>query len=283
MLREQVGDDAFKVAVKNYLLKYQFKNVETKNFIDEVELASGKDLSLFVENYLINTEFFKDELIKQSETILNNLRNKNDIFSCKSASINQISFAKWDLLYGSMSDFVRIDYFKRLMKDSLIDKTNLFRGILNSKDFKIRQLVAQTLTKIPITLQAEYEALLADDSYSTIETALFNLWVNFPRKRNFYLNKTKDVQGFNDKNIRQLWLTLALLTEDYETENKSKYFDELTSYTGSNYGFETRQNAFQYLRQMQACNALCHKNLEQATKHHNWRFSKFAKTLLKAE
>ncbi|MDO7136761.1 M1 family metallopeptidase [Algibacter lectus] len=283
MLREQVGDDAFKVAVKNYLLKYQFKNVETKNFIDEVEQASGNDLSLFVENYLINTEFFKDELIKQSETILNNLRNKNDIFSCKSASINQISFAKWDLLYGGMSDFARMDYFKRLVEDSLIDKTNLFRGILNSKDIKIRQLVAQTLTKIPITLQVEYETLLADDSYSTIETALFNLWINFPRKRNFYLNKTKDVQGFNDKNIRQLWLTLALVTEDYETENKSKYFDELTSYTGSNYGFETRQNAFQYLHQIQACNALCHKSLEQATKHHNWRFSKFAKTLLKAE
>ena len=283
MLRERVGDEAFKLGVKNYLLKYQFKNVETKNFIDEVEQASGNDLSLFVENYLINTEFFKGELIQQSETILENLRNKNDIFSCKSASINQKSFAKWDLLYGSLSDFARMDYFQRLVKDSLIDETNLFRGVLNSKDIKIRQLVAQTLTKIPTTLQAEYETLLNDDSYSTIETALFNLWVNFPRKRSLYLDKTEDVQGFNDKNVRQLWLTLALVTENYESENKSKYFDELTNYTGSNYGFETRQNAFQYLHQIQACNALCHKNLENAAKHHHWRFSKFAKTLLKSE
>ncbi|MDN3666974.1 M1 family metallopeptidase [Algibacter miyuki] len=283
MLRERVGDKAFKLGVKNYLLKYQFKNVETENFIDEVEQTSGIDLSLFIENYLIDTAFFKDELIKESEAVLKNLRLKNETFLTEPPSELEVNFLKWDSVYGGMSDFARIDFFQTLMKDSVIDKTRLFRGILNSEDIKIRQLVAQNSPKIPLELESEYETLLTDGSYVTIETALYNLWVNFPRKRNVYLNSTKNIEGFKDKNVRQLWLTLALVTDGFEPENKAKYFEELTRYTSPNYGFEIRQNAFQYLHQIQACNALCNKNLENATKHHNWRFSKFAKTLLKSE
>lgn len=283
LLREKIGDTAFKTGVKNYLQKYKFKNVETKNFIDEVELASGEDLSLFVQNYLENIDVFQSVLKRKSDEILKNQRNKDVIFPCKSTKISENSFAKWDLLYGFINDFSRADFFKSLINDSLIDKNVLFKGVLNSKDIKIRQLAARALTEIPIILQPEYETLLKDESYSTIETALFNLWGNFPRKRHFYLNETEGVQGFNDKNVRQLWLTLALVTEDFEPQNKSKYFDELTSYTGPNYGFETRQNAFQYLHQIQACNTLCTKNLSQATTHHNWQFSKFAKSLLKTE
>lgn len=283
LLREQVGDVAFKKGVKNYLLKHQFKNVETQNFIDEVSQASGLDLSMFIQNYIVDVDSFQSVLKRKSEEILKKQRNKGVVFPYKSTKFNQDSFAKWDLLYGRANDFARVDFFKSLVNDSLIDKNALFKGVLNSKDIKVRQEVAKSLSDIPSGLKMGYESLLDDASYITIETALFNLWVNFPRKRNLYLDKTKDVQGFNDKNVRQLWLTLALVTEDYESENKSKYFDELTSYTGSNYGFETRQNAFQYLHQIKACNTLCHKNLTQASSHHNWRFSKFAKELLKTE
>jgi len=31
---------------------------------------------------------------------------------------------------------------------------------------------------------------------------------------------------------------------------------------------------------IQACDAICKDNLKQATKHHNWQFSKFAKEML---
>jgi len=79
-----------------------------------------------------------------------------------------------------------------------------------------------------------------------------------------------------------LWLVLASVTEGYEPDNKKQYFDELTNYTSPKYSFEIRQNAFQYLNQLKACHDVCTENLKQATKHHNWRFSKFAKTLLKA-
>src|SRR5690606_8621339 len=127
----------------------------------------------------------------------------------------------------------------------------------------------------------DYETLLSDASYITNELALYNLWNNFPQARSLYLNKTKHLHGFNDKNIRILWLTLALVTEDFEPENKQKYFEELTDYTNPKYHFEIRQNAFQYLKLINACNEICQENLKQATKSLVWQFSKMAKDLLK--
>jgi len=283
LLREKVGDSAFKTGVKHYLQKYKFKNVETKNFIDEIEQASGEDLSFFVDNYMINIDAFQSVLKRKSDEILKNERHKGAVFSSKPTVINQDSFAKWDLLYGAANDFSRVDFFKSLVNDSLIDKNKLFKGVLSSKDIKVRQEVAKRMSNIPSELKTGYESLLDDASYITIETALFNLWNNFPLQRKEYLDKTKGIEGFNDKNVHQLWLVLALLTEEYEPYNKAKYFEELTSYTSSKYGFETRQTAFQYLNQIQACNAACKENMQQATTHHNWRFSKFANALLKED
>ncbi|WP_158851239.1 M1 family metallopeptidase [Algibacter sp. L1A34] len=283
LLREKVGEEAFKKGVKSYLQKYKFKNVETKDFIGEVEQASGLDLNMFMQNYIVNVDSFQSVLKRKSDEILKKQRNKGVMFSCRLAEVNQKSFTEWDLLYGMVGDFARVDFFKSLVNDSLIDKDNLFKGVLNSKDIKVRQEVAKSMSNIPSEFKTEYESLLDDKSYITIETALFNLWSNFPLQRKEYLDKTKGIHGFNSKNVRQLWLVLTLITEDYEPKNKAEYFEELTNYTSPEYGFEIRQNAFQYLHQIQACNTSCKENLQEATKHHNWRFSKFAKELLKVE
>ena len=63
MLREQVGDKAFKTAIKNYLLKNQFKNVETDDFISEVEKASGVNLGEFVKAWLESKSFLYENCI----------------------------------------------------------------------------------------------------------------------------------------------------------------------------------------------------------------------------
>lgn len=266
MLRERAGDEAFKKGVKNYLLKHQFKNVETDDFIREVEKVSGEDLSGFVETWLKSEEL-----------------NEKDIFE----SLNQSNFIK---------EYLNINYDTVVSKcdfslDSNISdeaKSKIIKLIpekINNKTFnnslKVRQTIAKSLSKIPSGLKADYETLLGDKSYTTIEVALFNLWNNFPEEQIKYLNKTKGIVGFNDKNIRILWLTLALLTDDFEIENKELYFKELNDYTSPKYDFSIRQNAFQYLLWISACADDCEENLKQATKHHNWQFSKYAKEMLK--
>lgn len=266
VLRERVGDKAFKLAVKNYLEKHQFKNVETKDFIIEVEKASGQNLNDFVEIWLENKEF-------DSEKALSSLQKSRFIQEYLRVDCKEEQSKCLDYLSSMASEEVKIKVISQVsnqIKKEHFDST-----------LRIRQAIARSLSKIPLELKLEYESLLGDQSYITIETALYNLWSNFPEDRHAYLVKTKHLQGFNDKNIRTLWLMLALVTEDFEPENKRVYFEELNQYTDPSYHFEIRQNAFQYLTLLNACNAACKANLEQAAKHPVWQFSKMAKDLLK--
>ena len=265
MLKEKVGHKAFKKAVKSYLLKYRFKNVKTHDFISEVEKASRENLKEFVKTWLEAKEF-NDSLalgsLKQSVFIQEYLMVDCEVFSSKCVEYLDSGIseeAKRKIIFQN-PDIVKKEHF--------------------NSSVKVRQAIAQGLYKIPQELKLDYESLLNDKSYVTVETALFNLWNNFPQERGKYLEKTKNIQGFRDKNVRMLWLVLALLTEDFEPQNQARYFKELTAYASSVYGFETRMNAFRYLTQIQACNVSCREHLKEATKHHNWRFVKFAKELL---
>jgi aminopeptidase N len=268
MLREKVGDKVFKKAVKDYLKNHKFKNVETNDFIDEVEKVSGQNLDGFVERWLSSKYFNYDvalESLKKSAFIQEYL-----MVDC------EVKTSKCD---GYLSSWISDEAKAKIISQNpALIVTKAFKNPI-----KVRQAIAKNLRTVPMELKEDYESLLNDKSYITIETALFNLWQSFPKERKTYLDKTKGIVGFNDKNIRTLWLTLALITEDYEPKNKSHYFNELIDYTRPKYSFEVRQNAFRYLHQIQACNATCKKNLEQAATHHNWRFKKFAKSLLAGE
>ncbi len=52
------------------------------------------------------------------------------------------------------------------------------KDIFNTS-LKVRQAIAKYLTKIPEDLKSNYESLLSDESYLTIENALYNLWAEF--------------------------------------------------------------------------------------------------------
>lgn len=268
ILREKVGDTAFKTAVKNYLEKHQFKNIETNDFIVEVEKSSSQDLSQFVETWLKSNILPYEYMIENLKLFSSSIEQYLNC-DCKETP----EACKLFLLHQNDSFF----------KSKIVERlgSNISKSTFKTDDIKVRQAIARTLKEIPTELKQDYESLLNDKSYLTIEYALYNLWVNFPEFRSLYLEKTKHIEGFNDKNIRCLWLVLAINSPEFENENTQKYFEELRNYTNSNVDFETRINAFQYLNLMQACDAICKENLKQASKHHNWRFSKFAKDMLK--
>ncbi|WP_035483102.1 M1 family metallopeptidase [Gaetbulibacter saemankumensis] len=268
MLREQVGDVAFRAAVKSYLNTYQFKNVETNNFISELEKVGGVNLKSFVDNWLKEPDFKYDkaiESLKKSAFIQEYLMVDCEAYNSKCKNY----------LDSGISDEAKI---KVISQTKETFKNNDFKNSL-----KVRQALANRITTIPMALKKTYESLLDDNSYVTIETVLYNLWNNFPADRFYYLDKTKNIDGFSDKNIRILWLVLALNTEGYDVINTSRYFNELVGYTSAIYSAEIRRNAFQYLTWMNSCNDACLKNLVEATKHHSWQFSKFAKQLLESK
>jgi len=264
-LREQVGDKAFKKGIKNYLLKHQFKNVETHDFISEVEKSSGKNLSEFVKVWLESVLFPNEkalESLKKSKFIKEYLAVDCRFYSAKCNSY----------LNSKISDEAKIKVIKQSPK------------VIKKQDFnnslKVRQAIAQNLKEIPLELKKDYESLLNDKSYITIEAALYNLCDNFPEDKLKYLEKTKGIVGFNNKSIRMLWIALVLNTPGYEDKNKQVYFNELVAYTSPKYDFESRETAFSYLNAMQIYNETIISNLIDATKHHNWRFKEYSKSLL---
>jgi aminopeptidase N len=75
-------------------------------------------------------------------------------------------------------------------------------------------------------------------------------------------------------------LTLALITEDYENSEKENYLKELKNYTSTDYSFEIREKAFEYVNELQLWDLETLKNLVEACVHPTWRFSKPSKEML---
>jgi aminopeptidase N len=265
VLREKVGDVVFRQAVKNYLEKHQFATAKTADFISEVERLYGKSLSAFVNLWIKQKAFPYDkafEVLKRQSTFINEF----SMVDCEAKSSKCADYLKY-----YVSDEAKVKVISQVPE--------LVTPALFNSSLKVRQAIALHVTKIPKELKTDYETLLDDKSYITIEKALYNLWVNFPLERSKYLSKTRDVIGFSDKNVRLLWLVLNLNTPYYEADNKQELYNELVNYTNEKYNADLRINAFQYLDMINSCNSDCKTNLESAKSHHNWRLVKFAKQL----
>lgn len=262
-LRIAIGDAIFERAIQNYLEKHQFKNVETSDFIGEVERLYGKSLTDFVILWIKNKAFPYDlafQILKQESSYVNDYM----MVDCEVKSSKCADYLKY---YAS--DDVKVKVISQVPE--LVTK-EVFKSSL-----KVRQAISQYMTQIPMEFKDDYESLLDDKSYITIENALYNLWVNFPSERSKYLSKTRNTIGFSDKNVRLLWLVLNLNTPYYQADSKQALYAELVSYTSDRYPADLRLKAFQYLELIKACDAECQSNLEIAKSHHNWRLVKFAK------
>lgn len=275
MLKETVGTNNFKLGVKNFLLNYQFKNATISDFMDEMEKVSGKDLNSFEAIWLRGLDFPKEEakafLMKHSSSIRLYYVLKND---------NDNTFLDRKFLKDStVSTNLKLELLKQ--KDALSGLGYL--PLLTDDNLKIRQVAAERLGLIPAELKEFAEPLLFDNSYVTIELMLFNLWNSFENDRVSYLNRTKGIVGLPNRNVRLLWLTLALVTPEYDPQKKGEYYQELVQYTSSVYNPETRQIAFQYLNDIKALKGTALINLIKATNHHSWQFRNFARDLFDAQ
>lgn len=281
ILREKVGDKAFRNSVKQYLKKYQFKNVETDDFITIVAKESGQDLSAFVNKWLmsnklpkkdINKSLIKSNLFKQVDFDIDLYYAKNEL---------QLKFLEEKKMKLLSSTSIHYFFKQRAIQEyKFKDSLEFFKEAFRLGDVKVRQELADKFQKIPKSLVGEYESLLDDESYITIEKALFNLWLNFPERRKKYIEDTKNIIGFNDKNIRTLWLALALNTKGFEKSDYQSFYSELIGYTSEDYHFEVRRNTFMYLNELRGFNDTSMNNLEKGATHHNWRFRSFCKKML---
>lgn len=277
LLRDRVGEEAFKKGIQNYLNKYAFKNVTIPNLIEELEMVSNTNLDDFEKLWLENPEFPHDQVVafleEKNISIKTYFELKNKIAKQPEKTESILKRAWKRIKSNQLKENLVLDYGDKVSTDFLGD-------IIKSEGLKVRQAIILSQNKIPDELQTDIEGLLKDKSYTTLEAALYRLWTDFPQNRSKYLNETDGIMGFPNKNIRLLWLTLALVSPEYNPDSKALYFDELSGYTGSEHHFETRLIAFQYLKSIGGFTDTVLKNLVESCSHHVWHFKKSAREIL---
>jgi len=273
MLQKRMGEEAFGKAIRQYLQEYAFGNVDTDDFIKEVEKASGRDLKEFVQTWLSDTYFPKEEVIKYFDGTLVDDYSKIDCVKNFQTCEKRMN----ESVYYPIKQRI-IEQVSKNLNDYSIELLNKAFAL---PDEKVRQSLAENLDSIPSALLLNYETLLSDSNFETVESALFRLWKNSPEKRTIYLDQTNQVYGFNDLNVRILWLSLAIITPEYEQNEKGVFYEELVNYTNENQPYQVREKAFQYLFDIQLVNRQMLDNLVHATVHPVWQFSKSSKTVLK--
>jgi aminopeptidase N len=285
-LRSKVGKDLFKKAVQAYLKKNAFETGTTDDFLDEIRKKSSFDVDDFRQRWLESAELpmadmleilkrnafmeqyfsliaLQEKPFEEKENILNKMMIANTFYPLQQEVLFQINNVPWS------------------QKQELVKKGFRHNNLL------VRQTVARTLTEIPNEIKPDFESLLKDKSYITQEITLGTLWNLFPDNQIEYLTISKNWIGFEDKNLRILWLTLALITTNYELDKKPDFYDELLAYASPKYPSAIRQNAISNLLDINSLDENVMKYLIQATTHHKWQFTLFARnqirSLLKSE
>lgn len=284
VIREAVGDESFQKAVKNYLKTYQFKNVETDNFLAEIQKVSDFDTEAFKKKWLESPTFQYDEVIqllaKKSVFIRDYLKIRNQK-DPNDARIMEVIDEYRTLLMSDAYYPIKEEIVFKISKLNYKSNKDLVELALNSDEYKVRQAVADHFVKVPVYLKAKYETLLDDPSYTTREVAFRNLWNSFPEEQETYLNKSKDWIGNNDKALRILHLMLSQSSKVLDVAAKEKLYKELQDYTSSNYESSIRQNAIDAILVINPKDEIVLRNLVNATTHFKWQFSKYAKDQIK--
>ena len=276
VLRSEIGEENFRKAVKNYLEKYQFKSVNTEKFLAEIDKVSKFDTENYKRNWLENSGFKVAEaiaLLKRNKFMsdyLTLIARADESFSTKKNDF--ISILSSDVFYALKEEAI----FQTQSSD-FSEKQDVLKLAMADKHFKIRQAVAKTVKPIPDEFRIQYETLLDDPSYVTQEIALNMLWSTFKNRQTIYLDKMDNRVGMNDKNIRILWLTMALITADYKNESKAKYYDELLDYTTDKYESAVRINAMETLLYINDKDTNLMKSLAKSLVHHKWQLTKFGR------
>ncbi len=286
IIRENIGAENFNKAVKNYLQKYQFKNVTTDDFLSEITKVSPFDVGNFKKIWLEQSGFETQEAVAvlEKNSAIRQLFELQRMFKTPFQE-KKVIFE--NILKSDANAIIKIEVMSQMQSVNFNDKKDLLLLAMQTDDIKISQSIAQSFQKIPADFKPEYERLLEDKSYITREIALLNLCEIFPLEISKYLEISKNWIGFNNKNLRITWLFLTLKNPTYQPENQKYFMTELINYSESNFDSSIRQNALESLLIINSENEKVLHQLVNATTHHKWQFVKFGKDtirlLLKSE
>jgi aminopeptidase N len=279
VLRSEIGAKKFNKAVKNYLKKYAYKNVDTDDFLAEIKKVSGYDVQKFKRDWLENPDF-------QMASVQSYFQDNRFILELKevksrtgfSFSQNKEFFKK---IMQSESYFpVKQEILYQLETVSWQEKKEIIQLAMQTNDVKVRQTVAETIGLVPNEFESAFKSLLEDKSYVTREIALIKLWRSFPEKQLEYVKLSENWEGLN-QNLKLAHLTLKLATPAVSSAEKKQAIDQLIQFTKSPNEAQLRQEALEILLNFRIYSDEVLISLLEASLHHKWQLVSFAKTQIR--
>ena len=278
ILRDRVGDIAFRQGIQSFLETYAFKNAGIADFIKSLQPHTSYNLKDFEAEWLESVEFPSENAksyLKENNTALGQWYLLRRELTTSPNTNEDVIKKYWT---ENTSIFLKKQILSKFTKSL---STEFLKEIFRSGGPELRKMLAIYLERIPPELKDEFKSLLDDDSYVTRENVLFKLWIYFPDDRVQYLERSRDIYGLPNYNIRILWLFLAILTQEFETPaTRASYRDELFGYTSAQFSYEIRQNAFSVISEVFELPDQNLKDLISACVHDIWQFRSFARRLL---
>src|SRR5690606_9757705 len=152
-----------------------YSSATIPQFIEEMEKASGKALTIYVDQWLKQTAFpgtVAMESLRKSEFI-------NRYLSI--AALKSVPFSDKAEVFSAALDFPVNDYIGQevvyqLALEDQSGTAELYRKAFESNNLIVRQAIALSMDRIPQEFKINFESLLHDDSYLTKEVVLYKLW-----------------------------------------------------------------------------------------------------------
>lgn len=169
---------------------------------------------------------------------------------------------------------VKLEVIHQTANEDNTEAQKIIKQAIVDEVVQVRQDVINEVKFIDESMLADYEKLLKDKSYVTIEVALQKLCMQYPENTSKYLEMTKGVDGYRGNNVKVKWLEMAASTDE-------KYKKELVELTSISYEFLTRVNAMAALERLNYFDQTLLENLMDAIFNPNGRLAGPAKGTLK--
>jgi aminopeptidase N len=223
--------------------------ISEKNDTVYVPNKSGKQVAytLFDPGYNVLKTVHEAKSYKEWLTQANNAHNMIDRYDAVHALRDTAIDKKRDDLIAIFNKekyyAIRSEVVYQLRKDGENEYTlALLRKATKDANFNVRRSVIDHVDTIPQSLLPDYEALLNDSSYITIENAFRKLVKQDPQHKDKYFSDVKSTLGMF-KNVR-----IAML--EFKATDDDASLNELIDYTSHSYEFMTRTRAMAALERV---------------------------------
>lgn len=278
LLRDLLGDDAFRRGIRQYLQAFAFANATVDDFLGTMQHASGVSLQAFRQQWLEPVTFPIGEALsflgRRSARMAAFLGLHEEVIAGDSLAAEVLT-AAWEASEAPGYRAALLREFRPSFGEAHL------RRALESPEPEVQKALLGGLDRADPWMFPYLEKFLDAPSYEVRGDALLKLWMARPTLRSACLDQAAENGSLADLKVQQLWWVLALFTDSYAPlERRVTYLESLRETTDPAYNRDIRQNAFGLLRQIDALDDKNQRDLIRATEHHSWQFRIFARRLL---